>query len=503
MGYTKSIIPDLTPCEILISENLLLCLISEADMKGDTLFLKTKDNKIKTKILAVLLICVAVGAGYILWVKLETEPPGVDLNLGSKFIGSSRTVEIKVEDFKSGLKHIRMSLFQNGLDTLLTDMEINKNGAETVKQKSFRISLEPSKLNLSEGSAVFRLAVTDRSWWRWFSGNRTYIEKEVVIDTRPPDIQLLSRRHNVAQGGSGVAFYRISESCVSGIEVGDLFFKGYPGRFTDQTIMTAFFALKHDHGTDVKLLVKAEDKAGNKSTLALPHYIRRKRFRNDSIRISDNFLNTKMPEFYNKVERDHSKSPLDYFLKINRDIRAQNYDNFRKIAEKSEPNQYWEGAFMRLHQSATMARFADKRDYIYNGNHIDTQIHMGVDLASTSHAPVNASNNGKVIFVGDIGIYGKTVVIDHGFGLLTTYSHLNGYEVTEGQIVSKNDIIGQTGVTGLAGGDHLHFGVLVQNIFVNPVEWWDGEWIKNNINDKIDMIEADYSGGSTYSFLDN
>jgi murein DD-endopeptidase MepM/ murein hydrolase activator NlpD len=91
-----------------------------------------------------------------------------------------------------------------------------------------------------------------------------------------------------------------------------------------------------------------------------------------------------------------------------------------------------------------------------------------------------------------MGIYGKTVVIDHGFGLFSTYSHLSAIDVQKGQMVSKGDVIGRTGSTGLAGGDHLHFGIIVHNTFVNPVEWWDASWIKNNITTKIETIKSSY-----------
>jgi len=57
-----------------------------------------------------------------------------------------------------------------------------------------------------------------------------------------------------------------------------------------------------------------------------------------------------------------------------------------------------------------------------------------------------------------------------------------------GKIVSKGEIIGRTGITGLAGGDHLHFGMLVGKTFVNPIEWWDTSWIKNNISGKINRV---------------
>ena len=117
---------------------------------------------------------------------------------------------------------------------------------------------------------------------------------------------------------------------------------------------------------------------------------------------------------------------------------------------------------------------------------------QGLDLASIAHSPVPASNRGKVVFVGYLGIYGKTVMIDHGFGLFSTYSHLSAFDVKQGQMVSKGDIIGRTGSTGMAGGDHLHFGILVHNTFVNPVEWWDSAWIKNNISSKLETVASLY-----------
>ncbi|MCK5419040.1 MAG: M23 family metallopeptidase, partial [Desulfobacterales bacterium] len=124
------------------------------------------------------------------------------------------------------------------------------------------------------------------------------------------------------------------------------------------------------------------------------------------------------------------------------------------------------------------------------GKIIDRQVHLGIDLASVKHAPVPAANSGVVIFSGPLGIYGKTILIDHGFGLFSMYAHLNRSDVGKGQQVSKGDTLGRTGSTGLAGGDHLHFSMLVHNTFVNPVEWWDAAWIKNNILSKIEAVPS-------------
>ncbi|MCA1784936.1 MAG: M23 family metallopeptidase, partial [Desulfobacteraceae bacterium] len=127
--------------------------------------------------------------------------------------------------------------------------------------------------------------------------------------------------------------------------------------------------------------------------------------------------------------------------------------------------------------------------YTYKGREIGTSRHMGVDLASTSHAGVEAANTGRIIMAEDVGIFGNTVIIDHGFGLASLYSHLSTMAVSVGDMVKKGELIGNTGLTGLAGGDHLHFSMIVHNVFVNPVEWWDPDWIKNNITSKIESVQ--------------
>ena len=175
---------------------------------------------------------------------------------------------------------------------------------------------------------------------------------------------------------------------------------------------------------------------------------------------------------------------------INNKIRQADFNSIKEIGEKTDPVLYWQGVFLRLPRSAQKAGFADRRTYKHNGRIIDRQVHLGIDLASVARSRVPASNNGKIVFSGSLGIYGKTVMIDHGFGLFSMYSHLSSINVQPEQMVSKGEIIGRTGSTGLAGGDHLHFGMFIHNTFVNPVEWWDNQWIKNNISYKIKYVES-------------
>jgi murein DD-endopeptidase MepM/ murein hydrolase activator NlpD len=138
-----------------------------------------------------------------------------------------------------------------------------------------------------------------------------------------------------------------------------------------------------------------------------------------------------------------------------------------------------------MKNAAPRAFFGDRRTYFYNGQQISESIHNGVDLASLANAPIEASNSGIVRFTGAIGIYGNSVIIDHGMGLSTLYSHLNSISVKPNQEVKKGEVIGVSGTTGLAGGDHLHFGIAINGQFIDPVEWWDPHWIADNVTKKL------------------
>ena len=180
--------------------------------------------------------------------------------------------------------------------------------------------------------------------------------------------------------------------------------------------------------------------------------------------------------------------PQEIFLAVNRDMRQRNAEVFTALADRATPVMAWEGVFMRMPKAANRAQFADHRVYKYRGAVIDRQVHLGADLASLQQSPVPAANNGQVVFAGNVGIYGNTVVIEHGFGLFSLYSHLSTIQVNTDERVTKGQTIGRTGVTGLAVGDHLHFGMMVHDTLVNPIEWWDAHWIEDNISSKLKLL---------------
>ena len=203
--------------------------------------------------------------------------------------------------------------------------------------------------------------------------------------------------------------------------------------------------------------VIAQDKAGNEATQSINILAIPKVFKSDKLNIPDSFLNDKMSQYSSMYPE--LKTPIDIYKRVNTELRKQNVDELLKIGLDTSPTPLWTGAFLRLPAAAGRAGFGDQRDYYYNGEKIDHETHMGVDLASVANAPVPAANAGRIVYAGFFGIYGNCVIIDHGLGLQSLYSHLSQIDVAKGTMVKKGQIIAKTGATGLAGGDHLHFGM--------------------------------------------
>jgi len=164
---------------------------------------------------------------------------------------------------------------------------------------------------------------------------------------------------------------------------------------------------------------------------------------------------------------------------------VKNHARVRQVCQDSQPGPLWAGAFFR-YEGKPMARFGDRRSYIYQGKVVDQQIHLGEDLADKERTNVPAGNNGIVVMAEHMGIYGQSVVLDHGLGVFSMYSHLSQIDVQVGDKVNRGVSLGRTGVTGLAAGDHLHFSMMVQGDFVDPREWWDARWLK----DQVELVWA-------------
>jgi len=458
--------------------------------KGVHNLLKDKHKRLRPRALIIIFILIFLPMLVMVVIRMESEQPSVSFELPSKFIGLDKQLEITLEDHKSGLKRFWVAVLQDGKETTLLEKHFPAVGIlhkGTTISETIRINIEPQKIDLKDGKAMLRMMAVDYSWKSWGKGNRSYSEMEIIIDTEAPIARVLTHSHNISPGGSNAVAYSLSEPCdISGVQVADHFYPGYPNLEGKDEIRIAFFALdnQRDSGTDIFLLAK--DRAGNQTKTDFPHYIKTKKFKKDTIRISDRFILGKLPEFQKTLAGQSLEEPLDKFLFINREIRARNQAVLIKLMQKSDPTTHWDGTFLRLPKSATRSNFGDRRTYLYKGKSVDKQTHLGIDLASLAMSPVPAANTGRVVYAETLGIYGRLMVIDHGYGLFTMYAHLSSFNVPVGQMVKKGEIIGNTGKSGLAGGDHLHYSALISGTFVDPLEWWDASWIHNNITNKIE-----------------
>ncbi len=333
-----------------------------------------------------------------------------------------------------------------------------------------------------EGAFELEIKALDASLASFGLGNSNTIKIPMRLDTEPPRISVTTIPPNVRRGGSAVIRYSINEDVEhTGVMVDDKFFTGFK---QDDGSYICYFAFPH-YLTTKQFLPKitARDLAGNVTTNTLRVHAINRKFKEDTIKITDNFLDKLSQRLSNLVPSN--ATPFERFIIINKDIRHANAEFLHHISSNTGTVSLWKGLFMRLPRAASRAGYGDHRTYVYNGEVVDQQSHLGFDLASVKQAPIPASNNGKVIFAGELGIYGNLVVLDHGLGLMSLYSHLTEIKAQVGDLLKKGDTLGTTGETGMAFGDHLHFGILVGGVEVTPLEWLDSKWIRDNITGRL------------------
>lgn len=435
----------------------------------------------------ILLLIVLVGMGFVVRhyaPEFEWHAPEVEVAIEGEYLGLG-TFVIHVREQGKGLKQIRV-----GLRTDVGELELfNEKFKEGVFKQDLELSLKAWRKNLREGPASLIVEVVDHSKWWFFSGNRTVVKRSFIIDLTPPKLEVLSRDHNVSLGGSGLVIYKVSDDVGrSGVKIGDYFFDGEAGQFKDPNIRMAFFAYPYDMDKAQRPVVVAEDGAGNQTQSDMYFVLKNRRYRKRIINVSDGFIERKVLPL---LVAGTTGSLLSAYLEVNQKMRADNAATIKQIASTSRSRRLWSGPFFQLSNSKVEARFADHRTYMYKGKLVDRQHHLGFDLAVTQHYPIEAANSGVVVFAESLGIYGNTVMIDHGLGILTLYAHLSGIEVKKGDTVKARQRLGRSGVSGLAGGDHLHYGVYIRGVPVLPLEWWDPSWIEEQIERKLKDVRAE------------
>jgi murein DD-endopeptidase MepM/ murein hydrolase activator NlpD len=433
----------------------------------------------------VLVIILIVSLTGVIYFYLEWEKPSITLDNPVSSIGNFRDVSIRFQDKRSGLRDLKVAIIQNKHEFVIASEQIPYKGTF---DKTLSIKIVPRDLRIKDGEALLVVKATDFSPLR----NTTEQQTKITVDSTPPRITLLTHAHNINPGGTCLAIYRVSKAVrTSGVKCGDTFFPGYLVQGQAKPYYVCYFAVPRDVNRGTPIAVTAQDRALNTAIAGIPFYIRSVRpFRNDTVTVGDSFVQQKTVEFQEQDTRLSGKSPSEVFAFVNTQIRKENDEKILSIVKKTDSKQNWQGIFLRMKNSAPRALFGDARTYVYQGIEQGTSVHLGVDLASTSQAPVEAANTGTVLFADFLGIYGNCVIIDHGQGISSLYAHLSSLAVNEGDPVSKGQVVRNTGATGFAGGDHLHFSMIVGGVFVDPKEWWDPHWIRDNVEKKFALART-------------
>lgn len=438
-----------------------------------------KDLHVKSIKKLFLLIVIGCLAAAVVFYFRDTEGPTISLTPGSGPISAKVPLSLSLSDAGTGLNQIEVTAIQGSSRMPLV--------AQTapLDAKQIDIELNLGSLKPKQGPLEIEVVVGDRSIYHLGKGNISRQSFQLTYDTRPPIISVLSKAHNFTKGGSGLVTYRLNEEVAkTGVQVGERFFPAFQ---QETGAYVSLIAYPYDMPeNDFVPRIMAVDLAGNERQAGIYYRANNKNFRQRKINLSKNFLQQKTPEFEAMVPE--AGSELDTFLYVNGEIRKQNRAKMAELSKNTADTPLWHGSFIQMRNASALAQFADHRTYYYEGKRVDKAVHLGYDLASVAQAEIEAANDGEVVWADYLGIYGLCVVIDHGLGLQTLYAHMSQLDVMPGDVVSKGQKLGRSGATGMAGGDHLHFGVFVSGIAVQPLEWWDKHWLQNNIDNKLEAL---------------
>ncbi len=435
-----------------------------------------------------LLIALLVVAAGLLLTVAEPLRPWVELETPPDIVGAATPLRLVARDRGTGLAEVEVRVLPQGVTepVVVAHEDFPKASwyGSGVHEKALEPMLDVAKNHLPEGPAVLEVWARDHSWFPSLRRGPA-VSRPITIDTTPPTLEVLSTQHIARLGGSECLVYRVgADATASGVMVGDLVFPGTTGYFNDPALRDALFALPENQ-PDAQVKAFAVDAAGNRRTVAFDLVVKPRKFADKTLTIDDEFLQRKVPDLLRENGLPVTDDLVAGYLRVNRDLRKTTEVRVREICRASDPIPHWQGGLLRLPNAAPLSGFADRRTYMHAGNVIDHQTHLGFDLASLKASPVPAAADGRVAYVGPLGIYGTTVALDHGQGLFTLYGHLSATDVTAGANVARGDVVGRTGDTGLAGGDHLHFSVMIHGIHVDPVEWWDPHWIQDHVDARL------------------
>jgi len=445
-------------------------------------------------IIGVVVLAIVVGLAYLyLSPAFEQNKPIVE-SKKDIYWNLKSTVKITIKD-DTGIKYYKITFKDGTKDIVLAQKVMTKS------QKEIVLEIEPPKLDMFyKGlNTTLEVEVVDNSKWNFLEGNKAVDQINVSIDTKKPIANVIGNSRYIQRGGSGVVVVKVQDENLKDAYISFNDVKNYKLMpYYKENYYVALIAWPMDIESFNRVNLIVTDKAENKTITKVPFYIQKKSVKHDRINISEKFIQNVSASVLEQSFEQIPESLEEIFTYSNTTLREKNVKTIEQTVLDNDHNEMVEKfnikAFKRLRGSKTVAGYGDRRHYYLNGEKINEAWHLGIDWASVKKAPIRVSNEGKVIFKNYLGLYGNSIIINHGMGLATLYAHTSSQNVEVGEHVSANSKIAHTGSTGAVFGDHLHFGVLVQGVEVNPIEWMDRNWIKVRITDVLQKAKIDIDG---------
>lgn len=435
----------------------------------------------------ILVIIVAILASIVYLynsVMFEQNKPEI-LVSDTVFWNLKSPIPIQVKD-DSGVKFVRITL-SDGNNTVVLANEIF---ATPQKLISLEASYPKTAFFDKKSKLNMQIQTTDSSLWNFFMGNENVKNISLKIDTKKPNLYILTNSYSIVKGGSASVVFNAEDENLQELYIktssGEIY---KPTPFYKKNFYISLVSWKYN-AKDFQAHIVAVDKAGNISKERIKFYLLNKKYKTSTIGVTDKFINGKINDLANiyTPEDAEKMNKLEKFKFINETLRQDNEKKIKKVTSHVPNNlisNFHLFPFYPLKNAAAVASFGDHRYYKYGQTQVSESYHLGIDLASTAQANIVTSNDGVVVFAEDNGIYGNNLIISHGAGVYSLYGHCSSFNVSVGDKVKRGDVVAKTGVSGLALGDHLHFGILVQGIEVRPEEWMDPKWFIDNITNVV------------------
>ena len=441
---------------------------------------KQRKSSIAAFVLGFIFLVLVGGVAFVFNSNLfEREAPTINLAKEIEW-NLKDPISVHIED-ASGVRSTRASLFDGEKSIVLETKEFKS------LTKAVDLNLSFPKTGFGANKKVFELTVeaTDNSKWNFFAGNSINAKSVIKVDTRRPDVNIIGSSYKIMKGGAAVVVFKAQDESMKSLYVETNFGKKfYPTPFYKEGYYVTLVAWP-TNVENFTASVVAIDRAGNLTRAHVPYFIQDKKYKTSTIALDDRFLDGKISDLIAEMAPERSSlTKLEKFKFVNEDMRNANEANILKVTSNvpTEPILGFSlKPFYPLRNGKVVASFGDHRYFEYDKQPTSESYHLGLDLASNAQATMVSSNDGVVVFARENGIYGNNIIISHGLGVYSLYGHCSSFMVKEGDVVKAGDPIAKTGFTGLALGDHLHFGMYVQGVDVRPEEWMDEVWFKESI----------------------